>query len=529
MKTRRIIGLFLLSLCVFTSCKKEGENVRLKAEMTPYSGQKAYIDDDRYSCFIVGETMRINDEDVRISSVSNDDRTCDLSDADEASEYYAFYPASLLDNSPDLSSGFSSATVTLPRVQTYAENNGKQVIQNPMAASLDKMRGTLYFHNLCALLKVTVQSNTLLDSIVVSCNGATLWGTGSVNTNDWKINMNPNNSAQANTVSLVFPNGHSGNSSGKTYYLVVPHTTVAANSEAIKVQIYRRSFSAKSYALNLTSDATLTYNQIHTLDTFDVKAPEFSVSATQKVIFSPGNLQYQASTKTWRFAENQWDRIGNAKGNTTAAASRAAQSDWIDLFGWGTSGYNEKYPYMTSQTAADYVDTNDIAGTNYDWGKNAISNGGNKAGQWRTLTSAEWEYLLSTRKVTINSEQKASYGEGKVNGIYGLIILPDNWDGQVDAAFKYGSSAWKNTYAESTSPKWTEMAAAGCIFLPATGYRIGTSVTYVSEYGYYWSATRYNNTSYSYYLKLASNTLAPLYKNYDRSVGISVRLVKDAN
>ncbi|MBO4585019.1 MAG: hypothetical protein J5675_00245, partial [Bacteroidales bacterium] len=28
------------------------------------------------------------------------------------------------------------------------------------------------------------------------------------------------------------------------------------------------------------------------------------------VYFSKGNLQYQASTKTWRFAENQWDYVG---------------------------------------------------------------------------------------------------------------------------------------------------------------------------------------------------------------------------
>lgn len=36
----------------------------------------------------------------------------------------------------------------------------------------------------------------------------------------------------------------------------------------------------------------------------------FSVSATQQVYFSQGNLQYQASTNTWRFAENQWDYVG---------------------------------------------------------------------------------------------------------------------------------------------------------------------------------------------------------------------------
>ena len=36
----------------------------------------------------------------------------------------------------------------------------------------------------------------------------------------------------------------------------------------------------------------------------------FSVSATQQVHFSQGNLQYQASTNTWRFAEHQYDYVG---------------------------------------------------------------------------------------------------------------------------------------------------------------------------------------------------------------------------
>lgn len=112
----------------------------------------------------------------------------------------------------------------------------------------------------------------------------------------------------------------------------------------------------------------------------------FSVSATKKVNFSQGNLQYQASTKTWRFAENQYDMIGAANSNISST-----YNGWIDLFGWGTSGYNNKYPYMTSTTNADYGDgNNDIAGTNYDWGVyNAISNGGNAKGLWRTLTTAE--------------------------------------------------------------------------------------------------------------------------------------------
>ena len=41
----------------------------------------------------------------------------------------------------------------------------------------------------------------------------------------------------------------------------------------------------------------------------------FSVAEGRQVQFSQGNLQYQPSTATWRFAEHQYDMIGatNAK------------------------------------------------------------------------------------------------------------------------------------------------------------------------------------------------------------------------
>ena len=121
---------------------------------------------------------------------------------------------------------------------------------------------------------------------------------------------------------------------------------------------------------------------------------EFSVSDSTKVHFSQGNLQYQASTNTWRFAEHQWDYVEKDNENISEK-----YTGWIDLFGWGTSGYNGKNPYMTSTDYSDYGDgTNDIAGTNYDWGVyNKIYNGGNQAGMWRTLTSSEWNHLISGR------------------------------------------------------------------------------------------------------------------------------------
>ena len=123
----------------------------------------------------------------------------------------------------------------------------------------------------------------------------------------------------------------------------------------------------------------------------------FTVGVNQRVLFSKGNLQYRASTNTWRFAVNQWDYLGNANSNMSATFS-----GWIDLFGWGTSGFNHGancyQPWSTSTSCSDYFaygsntyNLNNQTGQ-ADWGYNAISNGGNMENfGWRTLTQNEWE------------------------------------------------------------------------------------------------------------------------------------------
>ena len=86
-----------------------------------------------------------------------------------------------------------------------------------------------------------------------------------------------------------------------------------------------------------------------------------------QVVFSKGNLQYQASTNTWRFAEHQYDFVGNdAKGNVYVGETKcsnkqisATYSGWIDLFGFGTSGWNggqnAYQPWSTSTKVSDYI------------------------------------------------------------------------------------------------------------------------------------------------------------------------------
>ncbi|MBQ0119629.1 MAG: hypothetical protein KBT13_00705 [Bacteroidales bacterium] len=284
------------------------------------------------------------------------------------------------------------------------------------------------------------------------------------------------------------------------------------------------------------------------------KSPkQFSVSATEKVYFSQGNLQYIGSVATpyWKFAEHQFDYLGNnGQGSDSKTADR-------DLFGWGTSGYHQGYdsynvnyqPWATSTSMVD-EDYNYygygpstwafpegpsgmtpspgiISGSYYDWGVNcAISNGGNQAGKWRTLTMEEWSYLIETRT---DGSGKLLYGEGKVGScIPGLIILPDDWkwEGDVEsfeANWKPGETDWPNVYSYS---EWAKMEAAGAVFLPIAGGRTGTSLNFVGADGNYWSSSPCSNIRHAYYLYFNGGCVKPQHTN-DRYFGFSVRLVSE--
>ena len=245
----------------------------------------------------------------------------------------------------------------------------------------------------------------------------------------------------------------------------------------------------------------------------------FSVSADSKVQFSRGNLQYQPSSGTWRFAENQWELLDSETDSHYTTNYTASYTGWIDLFGWGTSGYNDKFPYMTSTTYSDYGDgENNIAATCYDWGvQNTISNGGNKGNIWRTLTIDEWNYLLNTRTTT--SGQR--YAKATVHGVNGLVLLPDNWNASTYAFAKTNSGT---AFEEVSDDNWNTIESAGAVFLPAAGFRYGSEVNSVGSEGYYWSATASGS---SHALHAYFNLLFVYTTGANRYCGLSVRLVQD--
>ena len=273
-----------------------------------------------------------------------------------------------------------------------------------------------------------------------------------------------------------------------------------------------------------------------------------------KVCFSMGNLKYTKSTNTWSFLESQYSMVET--NNTPYCQDNYGDKDEVSLFGWGTSGWDNTssepfwtnyQPYATSNKLISdgtynpyhygpfYNSTDkNLTGSNAngDWGVyNAISNGGDIPGIWRTLTKDEWTYLLNTDGSSGRTDtyrfQKAKVTATDNSTIAGLLIFPDGYTSKVtgDDTELNNPSA---TYLQSktyTYKEWLELELKGVVFLPAAGLRLGTTVAEAKELGIYWSSTAYSAfDAYNVYFDWSTNLNPQNFKSrYD---GCSVRLVR---
>lgn len=255
----------------------------------------------------------------------------------------------------------------------------------------------------------------------------------------------------------------------------------------------------------------------------------FSVSATQQVYFSQGNLQYigSASNPYWKFADNQWDCLGdNGQGGINQSVDR-------DYFGWGTSGYNHGavcfQPWCTEFVNSYYYAygqpnycLNEQTGM-ADWGYNPISNGGNQPNQWRTLTMEEWTYVLNTR-MTVSGIR---YAKAQLNDVNGLVLLPDNWEVSFYVLNNTNTAGADFSSNVIDVSQWVSMEQQGAVFLPAAGERYENTINAGYGHGYYWSASSCSS-ELVYRLDFEKMDVNPQYRHW-RRLGHSVRLVQDYN
>ena len=403
---------------------------------------------------------------------------------------------------------------------------------------------TAFLLNKCALVKFNVTTSSEVATCVTGFNNKV-----TVNFTDALFTY-----SKVNGGNITLPAG-----SGEKWAILLPQEAMEASEAGSAYSqdgtytgtcgavpaIYDNGFLTTGVEVNVTSEVNPSEVPVGAI------SGKFTINANgDQVYFSQGNLQYQASTNTWRFAENQYDCLGEANSNISQT-----YDGWIDLFGWGTSGWDNgnvyyqpyDYEYLTDWNAYDYgYGYGPTDGTSYnynltgtyanaDWGVyNAVSNGGNVPNQWRTLNSSnsypygEWYYILYNRS-TLSGIR---YAKGIVNGVNGVILLPDNWNTSVYELNYTNRGDAPYTINNITIEDWALLESSGAVFLPAAGYRYGTSVSYLGSEGSYWWSGYYDNRR-AYRLSFNSTNLSSFsnsnsaYTN-NRYYGLSVRLVRDA-
>lgn len=277
---------------------------------------------------------------------------------------------------------------------------------------------------------------------------------------------------------------------------------------------------------------------------------EFTVNADgDKIRFSQGNLQcitnaipdgdgnydWSSANYTWSFKDNQYDM--DATSTVYDVGENYSRRNVISHFGYGTSGYNGKYPYMTSDDNSDYPAI-DIANTEYDWGvHNAISNGGNQKGLWRTLKMrasidklGEWRTIFCGRPGSCYA--KAFLFGDTGHGIHGIIVFPDNYChpacvSDLNGINEEDDGSWDNGN-KFNDAEWAVMEAAGCVFLPAAGQRDDEKdIWQVGDMCAYWSSINDEDFDDSALrLNVQGDSGPGLASDYNY-YGFSVRLVRD--
>lgn len=548
--TIMIVGL-MASVVMLAGCKREYGTVTLGANIDNGRDDKVYID-DLTPCWHNNDLIRVNNQTCTTSAALGS--SAQITNVVESNHYRAIYPADLMGD-VDITSS-STIPVTLPRVQQYeVDSRGDQKVKVPMGAY--SSNESLTFHNLCSVIKVVVSNRTdddfLLDCITVTANSACLSGQGNATLSGNSNDLISLTSSSNHDVSLEFPATNRptigrGDRDTYVYYIIVPEFS----EDDVTITLY----SQGRYA-TIEKHASLQHNRIAQVslivEQWEGVVPTlsegtlpglFSVSATTQVYFSQGNLQYQASTNTWRFADQQWSCVGSDGWGSVSGSDNcnisSTYSGWIDLFGWGTSGWNSGaicyQPWSISTNVSDYYPggsytnslTDDYAEA--DWAyHNAISNGGNTAHIWRTLTYSEWYYLFNTRP---NASYK--YGTGHIrfptgvyrfNSVHGLIILPDDWT--LPSGCSFSSDMYSEDWIDNeySLDQWAQMEAAGAVFLPAHYLRRGTSVE-ATDGGSYWSSTS-NSLEYSRGLVFSGDDLTIGWSS--RFYGLSVRAVRNNN
>ena len=495
MKHTRIFFMAALVAVGLTSCTKDETKGSFTATMEGY-GTKTELSTNGHSLLWQGgDQITVNGSIYQTDEGGH--TSAEFGYAGSGSEpellapYTATYPTDYWNT--------TGTQLTLPATQNYVEDGMEKF---PMCCK--SYRTNLGFKNPCGVVRIhPTKAGVNITQITIETERY-VRGTFRVSFNGNYIPVMSYDSAGSKIVNLICPEGRSI-SNGEDFYIYLPPATYGL----FKITLYtdNNQWCIKTASTDIVversriTDIILPADRldfVEFINPFPALPGAFSVSTTKQVRFAAGNLQNIDGQ--WHFAEHQYDYLG--------AYSATA---W-DLFGWSTDATNFGMSTLTSDAS--------YSGSFVDWG---IQIGDGHT--WYTLSNAEWSYVFNTR-----TDAARKKGVGTVDGVHGLILLPDAWTLPAGLTFNSGSTTWtRNQY---TAAQWEQMEAAGAVFFPAAGYRTGTELYLVGTHGCYWSSTP-DNFSFVYLMNFSEHgdAVSDIYINGNniayRRVGNSVRLVQD--
>lgn len=525
--------ILFAAVMLMTGCKNEKEQI-FKLDIPEFTGEdKTTFGSGNTTLWAPGDPVLINSTTCAVQS----NGTITVNDPVEAVNrmFYSLYAGRATNGTFNGENGY---TLTMPNSYTYNANELKATMLGVCEYNDHIQQHTIRYANVCTLLKL--EFVTIPDQVVITSANTAINGDFSYvyNGEDWVATapapttanktLTINNPSYASVLYIPLP-------AGNHQLTIVGKTFTKAMARAVEMQ------KGVFYPIKC--------------------AHAFSVSASRKVFFSPGNFEYK-NTSTYftdwvagpvggnngrmytedgtvcaRFALNQWDRkqannrdFRNVTGlfGTVLATYAWPKTDgaWIDLFGWGTGtipGYNYATAVGTSAIIA-YDDFNDW-GTFYGDRLNANSH---TTGSWFTMNQGQWSYLLN---LTNNAMRSGKSRIGSVNGVPGLIIAPDDYSGSLPASIT--STNWVNDYQKHGV---VFLPSGGCMdYQPAENWSWG----FISSTAGYWTSNEYNDRQ-AYYVKIPEGASGnpsiqygkvnqSLTNNGNKPAKLSVRLVQYAN
>jgi len=409
---------------------------------------------------------------------------------DESSSLYrAIYP----DFYADTTSGTpTNISITLPVTQcmTNQVDDVNTIHLTRFPIYCETSNHTLYFKNLCGAIRLRLQmAGTSVERIAFSSTSDPVCGQFSIDWNDGDPVMTSAGVTSANnTVVLEYAQPININvENGVDFWISLPPAEY--DNFQIKVSCINddgtrciRAFkNGSGHSLTIPRGTFIPMNPDLSRAT-TINGGRFSVSATQQVYFSPGNLQ--CVSNHWEFSPKQYEvsyDVIHSNGSNHYVFDPEVSYKWY-LFGWSTTASD----YGRSKTASNYT------GQDYrNFGDVFTGRGVNSP--WRLLTADEFGYLtghsscsttrISEGKMSItvvsngSSTTYTNFGsrEIKVGDQMGLLLFPDvctiNLPSGVAMPASGTAGGTTNVYTQEQFTSIFEKA--GCAFLPYAGYKDG--------------------------------------------------------